>query len=146
MVDAAEVVADVGIEHVMAPFGSKLSQSLKSHRRAALGPKAVRARQEIRLEDRLQHQLPRHLHYPVPYRRDPQRSLSSIGLRYVPSPNHLRSVLTRLQLGGQFLQEPRYPVLLDPVDGLAVHSGGAAVRSYSPPRLPQDVTPVDMVI
>ena len=73
----------------MAALGPELPQGLQRHRRAALRPKAVRARQEVRLEDRLQHQLRRHLRHPVPHRRDPQRSLPSIRLRDVPAQHRL---------------------------------------------------------
>ena len=46
VVDAPEVVADVGVEHVMAALGAELPQRLQRHRRAPLRPEAVRARQE----------------------------------------------------------------------------------------------------
>ena len=39
---------------------------------APVGPKAIRARHEVRLEDRLQHQLQGCLHHPVGYGRDTQ--------------------------------------------------------------------------
>ena len=77
VIDAAEVVADVGVEHVVAASRTALAQRLQRLRRAAPRPEAVRARKEVRLEDRLQHQLRRHLHHPVPHRRNPQRPLSS---------------------------------------------------------------------
>src|SRR6185312_7198910 len=124
----------------MPPFGSESPQLLKGHRRAALGPKAIRARQKIRLEDRLQHQLRRHLNHPVPHRRNAQRPPLPISLRYVPPLDHLRSVLARLQLGAQFFQELLDSVLLDVTDGLAIPPGRATVTPHSPPRLLKNVT------
>lgn len=113
MLDAPEVVADVGIEHVVTALGSELPQSFQRHRRTPLRPKPVRARQKIRLEYRLQHQLRRHLHHSVPYRRNAERPLPSIGLRYVPALHHLRPVLARAQLGAELFQEALHTVLLD---------------------------------
>src|SRR3954447_17705366 len=68
VIDAPEVVADVGIEDVMTTLGTQLSQGLERHRRTSLRAEAVRARKKIRLEDRLHHQLRRHLHHSVSYR------------------------------------------------------------------------------
>ncbi len=68
----------------MTTLGAELPQRLQRHRRAPPRPKPIRTRQKIRLEDGFQHQLHRHLRHPVPNRRDPQRPLPSIGLRYVP--------------------------------------------------------------
>ena len=92
VVDASEVVADVGVEHVIAPASAALSQRLERHRRTLLRPEAVRARKEIRLEDRLQHELRRHLHHSVSHRRDAQRPLLAVGLRNVPTQHRCRSI------------------------------------------------------
>ena len=54
VLDAPEVVADVGVEHVVAAASPELAQGLQRHRRAPLRPEAVRARKKIRLENRLQ--------------------------------------------------------------------------------------------
>ena len=50
----------------------------------APGPEAVGARREVRLEDRLQHQLERGLHHPVPDGRDAQPAALAAGLRDHP--------------------------------------------------------------
>jgi hypothetical protein len=105
VVDAPEVVADVGVQHVMAALRAQLAQGLERHRRAALGPEAVRARKEIRLEDRLQHELRRHLYSSVSHRRDAQRSLSSVCLRDVPAQDLRGPVRSALQRGGDRFQE-----------------------------------------
>ena len=88
VVDASEVVPDVGVEHVVTAFGSALPQSLQRHRRAPLRTEPVRARKKIRLEHRLHHQLHRHLNDPVSDRRDPEWPFLSVRLRDVPSQGH----------------------------------------------------------
>src|ERR1035437_7128665 len=57
----------------------------------------VRTIQEIRLKDRLQDQQGRHLHYPVAYRRNPQRPQLPIRLRNVHALHRLRLVGPRPQ-------------------------------------------------
>ncbi len=146
MVDAVKIVADVGVQHVMSALGPELPQGLQRHRRITLRSKPVRARQKIRLEHRLQHQLSRHLDYSIPHRRYPERPLPSVSLRYVLATDHRRSILARPQHRAEFFQEALDPILLNVADRLAVDSRGAAVPPHSSPRLLQDVTPAKMVI
>jgi hypothetical protein len=101
---------------------------------------------EIRLKDRLQHELGCCLHHTVAHRRYAQGPLPSIGLRDVPPQESLRSIPACAQLGANPFQEPLDAVLLDRVEGLTINPRRAAVGPRSPPRLPQDVTPVDTVI
>ena len=64
--------------------------------RSACGRKPYEHGQEVRLEDRLQHQLRRHLHHSVSDRRDAQRPLPPICLRDVPA-QHRPAAGTRLR-------------------------------------------------
>jgi site-specific DNA recombinase len=146
VVDAAEVVAEVGVEHVMASLRTQLAQGLQRHRRAPLRPEAVRARKEIRLEDRLQQKLRRHLDHPVSYRRDAQRPLLSIGLRNVPAPHHTGPIRACAQLRAELFEEALDAVLLDVADRLAVDARGALVSPHSLPRFEEDVTPPHVVV
>src|SRR5512147_1090604 len=130
----------------MTTLGTELPQYLERHRRAPLRTEAVRDGQKVRLEDRLQHELRRHLRHPVPHRRDPQRPLPSIGLRYVPASHQTRPVLARSQLSAELFQEVLDPALLDVADRLAVDSRCAAVAPHPLPRFPEDVIPPDLVV
>ena len=108
-VDASEVVADVGVEHVVAPAAPSLRSVSSACVALRLRPEAVRARKEVRLEDRLQHQLRRHLHHPVPDRRNAQRPLLPIGLRDVPAQHRCRPVRACAQLGAEALRGSARP-------------------------------------
>ncbi len=130
----------------MMPLRAKLPQRLQRTLRAPLGAEAIRDRQKVGLEDRLQHQLRRHLHHPVPDRRDAQRPLPSVSLRDVPAQHHPGPVLLRTQGAAELIQHPLDPIPLDLGDRLLVHARRAAVRPHSPPRFPQDVTPVEVVV
>ena len=106
----------------------------------------MRARQEVRLEDRLEHDLRRCLHDPIAHRRDAQRPLLAAFLLDVPPPHRLRSVPLRSQLGLDLCQQSSRAVALDVGEGLGIDPRRAAVRSHSLPRRPQDVIPVDAVV
>src|SRR5690606_20120198 len=68
----------------------ELAQGFESHRRAPLGSEAKRARQEIRLEDRLQHQLHCHLRIPAPLGHRFRKHLATdSGDTWAPVPAHL---------------------------------------------------------
>ena len=71
MVDAAEVVANVRVEDVVAASGASRAQGFERLRGVPLRPKPIRARQEVRLKDGLQHQRRRHLRHSVSDRRNP---------------------------------------------------------------------------
>ena len=90
MVDVAEVVADVGIQHVIPPARAAHAQRFQCLCCAPLRPKPIRRRAEIRLEDGLQHERRRHLRHSVSDRRNAERPLTAIGLRDVPPQNRLR--------------------------------------------------------
>ena len=51
------------------------------HRRRPLRPKPIRARHEVRLENRFQHELGRLLGHPVAHRGNPQRPLTALWFR-----------------------------------------------------------------
>jgi hypothetical protein len=145
VIDAAEVIADVGVQHVIGPSIAQLPP-LDRHRRTAPGSESVRTRLEVRLEDRLQHQLGRHLHHPVAHRRDAQGPLSSVCLGDVHAPHDLRAVLACAQHVTQLLQEALDSVLLHVLDRHAVDPRCAAVAAHSLPRLVQDVIPAHLVV
>ena len=107
VVDAAEVVLDVGVQHVIGALGAQLPQPSPAPAVALrLGRNPYEHGREVRLEDRLQHQLRRHLHHPVPHRRDAQGPLGPICLRNVPARRTTCApVLACAQHLAQLLQE-----------------------------------------
>jgi len=106
----------------------------------------VRARQEVRLEDRLEHDLRRHLRDAIPHRRDAQRPLLAALLLDVLPPHRLRLVPLRPQHGLQLPEEAGHAVLLDVGQGLGIDPGRTVVTSHPLPCHPQNVIPVDAVV
>ena len=71
--DRLETVGDIGLDHPPPTPPRLVDQDLQPIMRTALGPKPEAAGQHVRLEDRLEHDLHRGLHDPIPNRRDRQR-------------------------------------------------------------------------
>jgi hypothetical protein len=94
---------------------------------ASARAKAVRARQRVRLEDRLQHQLERGLCHAVAHGRDPQHpQLAAARLGDQPLPHGQGTKPAGLEIGAQFGEKALLATpLLDVVDGLAVHPSRA---------------------
>jgi hypothetical protein len=81
MRNPVEILRQVGIHHLGVAAAEQRVHFLDRVRPAALRPIAVGRGVEIRLEDRLQHQLGGGLHHTVPDRRDAERPPAATGLR-----------------------------------------------------------------
>lgn len=93
LVDRVEVALDVGVHDVSVAAPPREADRFQGLRGAASRAEPVGPVPEPGLEDRLEHDLGRHLHHTVAHRRDAQRPLLPIRLRDVPPPHRLRSVL-----------------------------------------------------
>ncbi len=146
VVDAAEVVADIGIEDVIPASGPTRAQRFKCLRGAPPRPEAIRAREEIRLENRLQYQRRRHLHHSVSDRRNPEWSLSG----HRPFGMYRRrtgdgSIRARAQRDAEGVHNRLHARVLDVGEGHRDRPPpprGSASPAAMPP---QDVTPGDAV-
>ena len=113
MIDGVEAPLDIPLDHIPGPRrtgGCWVQLVLYSCERvmgASPGPKAIRDRIEIRLEDRLQHQLEGHLDQSVSERRYPQRTeLSRLARLWdQPLPNRFWPVNSFSQLLPDLLQK-----------------------------------------
>ena len=92
---------------------------------SAPGPKSIRGRAEVRLEDRLEHELGRRLNDPVAHRRDAQASELPRALRDQPLTRRQRAVGARLELLTELRQDTIHAQLFDPPAGLAINTGGS---------------------
>ena len=103
--------------------------------------------QEVRLEDRLEHQQHRRLDDPVRDRRDTQRSLPAVRLGDIHALHRLRPVALGAQLFAKRVEEDRRTRAIDDVLARhAVHAGRPVVFQHQPPRGHQHVVPKDPVI
>ena len=110
--------------------------------RRALRAKPERARQEVRLEHRLNHQLHGGPNDAVADGGNRERAkLLTPGLLNQHPARGQRTPAPLPQLRGQLVQQTRDPVLLDVRDGLSVDAGRALVGAHQLPRALQHVPP-----
>ena len=146
MRDRRETGSDVRLDHPPAAPPALIDEHLQGVVRRAPGTEPEAARQEVRLEDRLEHDLQRGLHDPVADRGNRQRPhLVRPGLGYQHPPGGHRPVSPLPQLAGQLAEQPGNPVLLDLGQGDLVNARSAVVTAHHHPRTPQDVTAHDLV-
>ncbi len=126
MVDLVEAGRDVTLQHPLISAGGQKVDLGDRVLSAASGAEAVRARPEVRLKDRLQHQLERGLHHPVPYGGDAQPAQLAARLGDHPLTDGQRPEGPSLQLGTQVGQERLLAAHPLDVEGrLAIHPSGA---------------------
>ncbi|MQY26306.1 hypothetical protein NRB56_18690 [Nocardia sp. RB56] len=143
VVDLVETRLDVAFDDpVIIPGpGRQIAHFSHSVPRPAVGPETIRARQEIRLEDRLQHQLQRCLDHPVGHGRDPQPAQLATGFRDHPLTHRHRAEAALLHLRTQLAEEVPDP--LEHRDGQGcspIHPGspGTGVPAHPIPRHHQE--------
>jgi hypothetical protein len=85
------------------------------------------------------------LHHSVPYRRNAQRPLSTIGLRDVPAQHRCRPIRACAQRDADRFEKAVHALLLDVGDRLGIDARRTLVPLHSPPRFLEDVTPPDPV-
>src|SRR5246127_4054187 len=145
MVDFAEEIGDIELHHMGNSADEADPQSLHLLCGRPSRSKPIRARQEVRLENRFQHYLGRRLTPPIPHRRNPQRPLTTSWFRDVHPPGWRRTIPTRLKVTTQLTQHAVHAVILHRDQGDPIHPGRTPVLAHPLPRLPQDVTPADTV-
>ena len=146
MVDGAEAVRHVGVEHpVRSPVGLD-PDSLDGHLRRAPRAKPVALGQEVGLEDGFEDDLGRRHHHPVTdtgYAEGPGGSRLP-RLRDMHPPERLGAIGLRLQLTGEGFEELPHPGVLDVLDRHTVDAGGSSVGCHVIPCSPQDVAAGDV--
>ncbi len=146
VVDAAETICDVHFEHVGVTVDEALTDDLECLGRRAARPIAVGARQEIGLEDRLQHDLGRLLHDAIPDGRDAEWPFASVSFRDEPSPHRCGTVGALSEVGLQLVEHALHAVDLHVGERLTIDACRTSVAPDPLPCRPQDVTPVDAVV
>src|SRR5271157_242059 len=139
--------SDVRLHHPPATLPGLINEHLQGVVRRPPRAEPEAARQEVRLEDRLKHDLRRSLHDPVTNSGNRQRPLLiRARLRDEYPPGGQRPVPAFPQLAGQLIKKPGHPVLLDGRQGGLVDARRAVIRAHLDPRAPQNITAADLVI
>jgi hypothetical protein len=105
--DRLKARGDVRLDHPPLAPPRLINEDLEGVVRRAPGPKPERTRQEVRLEDRLEHDPRRGLHDTIANRRDRQRPpLTAAGLRNEDPASRERTVAAVTEVRGQFVEHP----------------------------------------
>ncbi len=146
MVDRAEEVLDVGLEHKGVAFDEADPEPLHGIGGRALGPEPKRAGEEVGLEDGLEDELGRLLAHTVLDSRDAQRAELAVGLWNLHPADWCRVVVActeaRLELGDHALCS----IGLHRSDGDVIHPRCSTIGSDPLPRLFENVVSIDAVI
>src|SRR5271165_640915 len=123
MRDFVETCLDVSLDDPLIRAGREVAYLGYRVMSPAPGAEPVGAREEIRLEDRLQHQLQGRLDHPVPHSRDPQAALLAVRLGNHALPHGQRTEAPVLHLRPQLQEEILHaPHRLDVEGRPAVHA------------------------
>src|SRR6266516_649477 len=129
----------------MAPADQPVHFLDRVHR-SATGAVAVGIVLEVRLEDRFQHELGSGLHHPIPDRRNAERSLASVRLRYGHPPHRIGPVRLRHQFLAQARQPPLQARRLDLCKGHSVPARRTRICSGQRIGVTQDVLAINLVV
>ena len=125
MRDFVEAGPDVALDDPLIRVGRQVPHLGHRVMDPMAGAEPVGTREEIRLEDRLQHQLQGRLDHPVADRADPQAAaLGRARLRDQPLPRRQRAETAVLQPVPQRAEELLHAPRLDGCGRAAVHPGG----------------------
>jgi hypothetical protein len=148
MRDLVEARRDVPLNHPLIGAAGEQVDLGDGVLGAASGTEPIRAGLEVRLQDRLQHQLQGGLHHPVPHGRDAEPALVAARLWDHPLPYGQGRKRLGLQVGPKLGEEGLLaPLTLDVVGRLAVHPGraGALVAPHPTPPNQQERRVTDKV-
>jgi len=146
MRDRREVVAEVSIYHLRPPTVTDVPEGL-AYRHLGIYPRteAVLIAQQVRLEDRAQHQQCRHLDHAVADARYAKRTLAPIALRYPHAQQGLWPIVAVTKLLPQLFQPSILPVGGDLVECHPVAAGSAVIATARPVCFFEDVGPTYLV-
>ena len=144
-----KAIGDVRLDHPPATPPALIDEHLQGIVRRPPRAEPETNRQEIRLEDRLEHDLQRGLHDPVTNRGNRKRPLLTrrrTRLGDIDPARGQRTIAAFPQLAGQLTEQPVYAALLDLGQGDLVDARRAVIPAHRDPRAPQNVTAADLVI
>ena len=137
MRDRRKTAGDVRLGHPPAAPPALINEYLQGVVRRPLRAEPEAGWQEVRLKDRLEHDLRRGLHDPVADRGNRQRPLlRRARLRDHHPPGRQRPVPLLPQFAGQLIEQPGNPVLLNRGQGDLVDARRAIVTAHRGPRAP----------
>ena len=143
MGNGVEVFRQIRIHHFQPSAAQCVDDFVEGLMGVASGSKPIRARMEVRLVNRSQHQQRRHLHHPVFDRWYAQWPLTAAAFGYVNPPHRRGPVALGLHLLLQGGQPAGLPLRCcrDLDETFPVHTGRTPIAHDQPERVLQQVAP-----
>src|SRR5215207_3558760 len=146
MRNRVEILRQIGIHHFGVAAAEQRVHLLDRVSPAPPRPVAVGRGIEIRLEDRLQHELGSGLHHPIPVRRDTERPFAATGLRDHHTPHRFGPVRLRDNVLPETAKPLLQPRRLDLREGDPVHPWRTPIGARQIVGMAQDVLTADLVV
>ena len=134
MIDGIEIAFQIHIDHPLVSIAVAMSQ-LRSLLVVPPGTEAMRTIQKIRLKQRLNDELYRHLDHPILHSRNAQRTSSGFPFGYVHPSDYIRLISFGLQFLLNFFQKVLFAASFYFGDCFPVNSGRAPVGTHPFPCL-----------
>ena len=126
--NGVEVVGQVSVDNFSRPtIGNAEMNASERHLRIKPSAKAVLPRKQVRFENRTDYQQHCHLRHPIPYARNAEWTLATIGLGNPYAQQGPRLVSLRLQLLPQSFQPRASPVFLNVLETFAIDTRRPAI-------------------
>ncbi len=138
---------NIGVHHPYPPLAYRLPHGLQGLMRRSLGPKPEATRQEVGLQDGLEHNPEGRLDHPVANRSDTERTKFCLPWFGYPDPPHRLGTVGAVQQPGlDHVEEPLDAGGLDVSDGDDVDTRSTLVGAHLQPRPPENVPAEDPVV
>jgi hypothetical protein len=146
MRDRVEIFRQISIDNVGVAPADQPVRFLDRIDRAAPQAIAIGAVLEVRLEDRLEHDLGGGLDHPIPYRWDAKRTFAAPWLLDRRPPHRIGPIRLRNEFLAQ-AREPRFHARrLDLLEGHPVHARRARIVAGASIRVKKNVLAADLVV
>src|SRR5271166_5613619 len=146
MRDRVEIFRQVGVNHVGVAPANQPVRFLDRIDRAATRAIAIGVVLEVRLEDRLQHDLDGSLNHPIPNRRDSQGTFAAPRLRDRRPPHRIGPIRLRHEVLAQARQPRLHAKRLNLLEGRPVHPRCARIGAGQRIGVPKVVIAADLVV
>ena len=146
MRDRVEIFRQIGVDNVGVAPADQPVRFLDSIDRAAARAIAIGAVLEVRLEDRLQHNLGGGLDHPIPYRRDAEWTFAAPRLRDRHPPHRIGPIRLRDEFLAQARQPPLHAQRVDLFEGHSIHTRRTRIGAGQRIGMAKNVLATNLVV
>src|SRR6266568_2368731 len=144
--DRVEIFRQIGVDHIGIAPAKKPVRFLDGIDRAATRPIAISTVLQVRLENRLQHELGGGLNDPIPNRWDAERAFPASRLGNLHPPHRLGPIRLRNEILAQALQPSFHARRIDLFEGHPVNTRSSRVGAGQRIGVSKNILAADLVV